>query len=81
MKKLMIWTASGFGLATVVGVAGLHHLSASIFTLTVFCALPVIQFYVVTWCFGQIWSLPDRIMTWVARPGSYGVGGKGTSAE
>ena len=40
MKKLALWTAGGFGLATVGGIAGLAHLSASIVTLTVFYAVP-----------------------------------------
>ncbi|MGX5722835.1 hypothetical protein [Shinella zoogloeoides] len=40
MKKVLLWTAGGFGLAAVCGIAGLAHLSASIVTLTVFCAVP-----------------------------------------
>ncbi|WP_165422742.1 hypothetical protein [Rhizobium ruizarguesonis] len=42
MRKLMIWTAGGFGLATVCGLSGLPHLSASIVTLTAFCAVPAL---------------------------------------
>lgn len=42
MKKLMIWTTGGFGLATVCGLSGLPHLSASIVTLTAFCAVPAL---------------------------------------
>ncbi|MDH7806845.1 MULTISPECIES: hypothetical protein [unclassified Rhizobium] len=42
MKKLMIWTATGFGLATACGLAGLAHLSASLVTLTAFCAVPAL---------------------------------------
>lgn len=40
MKKLALWTAGGLGLATVCGIAGLAHLSATVVTLTVFCAVP-----------------------------------------
>ncbi|MBB4283910.1 hypothetical protein GGE43_004743 [Agrobacterium tumefaciens] len=42
MKKLFLWTAGGLGLATAFGLAGLHHLSASMVTLTVFCAVPAL---------------------------------------
>lgn len=42
MKKLLLWTAGGFGLATISGLAGLAHLSASIVTLTAFCAVPAL---------------------------------------
>ena len=42
MKKLMIWTAGGLGLATVCGLAGLAHLSATVVTLTAFCAVPAL---------------------------------------
>lgn len=35
MKKLMIWTTAGLGLAVACGLAGLPHMSASIVTLTV----------------------------------------------
>ena len=41
MKKLALWIVGGLALATACGLAGLHHLSASIVTLTVFCAVPV----------------------------------------
>lgn len=40
MKKLALWTAGGFGLAVVCSIAGLAHLSATLVTLTVFCATP-----------------------------------------
>jgi hypothetical protein len=39
MKKMLIWTAGGLGLATACGLAGLHHLSASVLTLTAFCSV------------------------------------------
>ncbi|ANM16915.1 hypothetical protein AMK06_CH02015 [Rhizobium sp. N541] len=65
MKKVLLWTVAGFSLAVACGLAGLAHLSATVFTLTVFCAWPAILFYVLTWGLGFIWSLPDRIATWV----------------
>ena len=37
MKKVVLWTTGGFGLAVICGLMGLAHLSASIITLTVFC--------------------------------------------
>lgn len=40
MRKLTLWVAGGLTLATVCGIAGLAHLSASIVTLTVFCSVP-----------------------------------------
>ena len=42
MKKLTLWTISGFGLALFCGFAGLAHLSATVVTLTVFCAVPAL---------------------------------------
>ncbi len=42
MKKLALWTAGGLGLAVVCGLAGLPHLSATVVTLTAFCAVPAI---------------------------------------
>lgn len=42
MKKVLLWTVGGFGLATGCGFAGLPHLSASIITLTVFCSVPAL---------------------------------------
>lgn len=42
MKKMLIWTVGGLMLATAFGLAGLHHLSASMVTLTVFCAVPAL---------------------------------------
>jgi len=38
MKKILSCTAFGFGLAAVCGYAELAYLSASLITLTVFCA-------------------------------------------
>ncbi|MDP9590494.1 UNVERIFIED_ORG: putative membrane protein YhiD involved in acid resistance [Shinella zoogloeoides] len=40
MRKTVLWTALGFGLALGCGLAGLAHLSATLITLTVFCAVP-----------------------------------------
>ncbi|NTE66186.1 hypothetical protein G6M85_11255 [Agrobacterium tumefaciens] len=71
MKKLMIWTVGGFGLALACGLAGLPHLSATVFTLTVFCALQVLA----VWFFGFVWSLPDRIAAWAEVPSSITIGG------
>ena len=42
MKRLLIWTAGGLGLATACGFAGLAHLSATLITLTAFCAVPAL---------------------------------------
>ncbi len=42
MKKIMIWMTLGLGLATAFGVAGLANLSATMITLTVFCATPAL---------------------------------------
>lgn len=42
MKKWAKWTFSGFGLAMAGGFMGLAHLSATIATLTVFCATPTL---------------------------------------
>jgi len=42
MKQLMIWTAGGLALAVACGLAGLPHMSASIATLTAFCAVPAL---------------------------------------
>jgi len=42
MKKLALWIAGGLGLATVCGLAGLAHLSATVVTLTVFYAVPAL---------------------------------------
>lgn len=62
MKKVVLWAIGGFGLAIICGLMGLAHLSASIFTLTVFCATPAILIHLSAWCFAFIWSLPDRIL-------------------
>lgn len=42
MKKFLIWTTGGLGLATACGLAGLAHLSATLATLTLFCAVPAL---------------------------------------
>ncbi|MBB2828166.1 UNVERIFIED_ORG: hypothetical protein GGI63_004641 [Rhizobium esperanzae] len=42
MKKLALWTAGGLTAATASGLAGLPHLSASLATLTVYIAAPVL---------------------------------------
>lgn len=76
MKKLGIWIVGGLGVATVCGLAGLPHLSATVFTLTVFCATPAILFLVLTWLFGVVWSLPDRMATWAKPAANVSVGGK-----
>ena len=47
MKKIMIWTAGGFGLAAICGFAQLAYLSATLITLTVFCATPALLVVVV----------------------------------
>ncbi|TCQ07684.1 hypothetical protein C8J34_104145 [Rhizobium sp. PP-F2F-G36] len=46
MRKLIFWTTGGLTVATISGLAGLAHLSASIVTLTAFCGVPA--FIVVT---------------------------------
>ncbi|WP_027486838.1 hypothetical protein [Allorhizobium undicola] len=70
MKKVVLWAIGGFGLAVICGLMGLAHLSASIVTLTVFCATPAILFHFSAWCFGFIGSLPDRILSWLHPPGA-----------
>jgi len=40
MKKILRRTACGLGLATISGLAGMPHLSASLVTLTAFFAAP-----------------------------------------
>ena len=42
MKKIMFWIAGGFGLAAICGFAQLAYLSATLITLTVFCATPAL---------------------------------------
>jgi hypothetical protein len=37
MKETMLWLTVGLGLAMTCAIAGLAHLSATMFTLTVFC--------------------------------------------
>lgn len=61
MKKFVLWTAGGLGLATVCGMMGLPHLSASIVTLTVFCS---IQAVLASLTFSFVWALPGRIAAW-----------------
>lgn len=73
MKKLMIWTAGGFGLALACGLAGLPHLSATLVTLTVFCAVPALL--------GVAWSLTDRIVARAATAAKVSVGGKREGRE
>jgi hypothetical protein len=64
MMKLALWTAGGFGLAVACGLAGLTHLSASVVTLTVFCAVPPILLHAMVRAFGFMWSLPDHFLAW-----------------
>ncbi|MBX5235301.1 hypothetical protein HJC02_23995 [Rhizobium sp. NLR4a] len=66
MKKLMISTAGGLGLAIVCGLAGLTHLSASIVTLTVFCTVHALAAVASVWLAAIWYTLPN----WVS------VGGK-----
>lgn len=70
MIKVLLWATGGFGLAVICGLMGLAHLSASIVTLTVFCATPPILFNLLVWCFSFIWSLPDRVLRGVHPPGA-----------
>ncbi|MBS0257008.1 MAG: hypothetical protein JSR13_04740 [Proteobacteria bacterium] len=72
MKKLAFWTAGGLSIATVCGLVGLPHLSATLVTLTVFCALQVLA----VWSFGVVWSLPDRIAAWVEPAANVSAEGK-----
>lgn len=72
MKKLAFWTAGGLSIATVCGLVGLPHLSATLVTLTVFCALQVLA----VWSLGVVWSLPDRIAAWAEPAANVSVGGK-----
>jgi len=76
MKKLLLWTAGGLGMATVCGVAGLAHLSATLVTLTVFYAVWVLVALAYVWLLGVLWSLPDRIAAWAEPSASVSVGGK-----
>lgn len=77
MRKILLWTAGGLGLATVCGLAGLAHLSATLVTLTVFCAVPALVAIAYVWFLGVVWSLPDRIAAWVEPSASVSVGGTG----
>lgn len=65
MIKVLLWATGGFGLAVICGLMGLAHLSASIVTLTVFCATCAILSHLLVWCFGFIRSLPDRAISWL----------------
>lgn len=42
MRRIAFWTIGGAGIAIVCGLAGLPHLSASMVTLTAFCAVPAL---------------------------------------
>lgn len=42
MKMTLFWIGGGFGLATVCGLFGLAHLSATLVTLTIFCTVPAL---------------------------------------
>ena len=42
MKKIMIWMTLGFGLAAICGFVQLAYISATLITLTVFCATPAL---------------------------------------
>lgn len=75
MKKLLLGTAGGIGLAIACGVAELAHLSATIFTLTMFCTMPAMIVHLMAWCFGFIWSLPDRIAAGTRLPAKNAAGG------
>ncbi|MGO7727958.1 hypothetical protein ACC704_07670 [Rhizobium johnstonii] len=81
MKKVLLWTAGGIGMATVCGLAGLSHLSATLVTLTLFCAGTAFLGFLCSWFLGFTWSLPDRIAAWVERLGSNTVIGKRERAE
>lgn len=77
MKKVVILTVGGIGLATAVGLAGLPHLSATLATLTVFCAFWVLA----VWSFGVVWALPERIADYVEAAAKVSVGGKREGRE
>lgn len=66
MKKLLLSTAGGLGLAMVCGLSGLPHLSATLITLTAFGVAHVIVFYVAVRGFHVIERLPTWIGDWPA---------------
>jgi hypothetical protein len=68
MKKLLLSTAGGFGVATVCGLSGLPHLSATLVTLTVFGLAHAVIFYVAAWGFHVIERLPTWLHAWLAPP-------------
>ncbi|MBB3743515.1 hypothetical protein FHX10_003014 [Rhizobium sp. BK591] len=76
MKKLMISTAGGLGLAILCGLAGLPHLSASIVTLTVFCTVHALAAVASVWLAAIWYTLPNRIAAWAEPSSSVSVGGK-----
>jgi hypothetical protein len=76
MKKLILWTAGGLGLAMACALAGLAHLSATLVTLTVFCAGTALLGLVYSWFLGVVWSLPTRIAAWAEPAANVSVGGK-----
>lgn len=76
MKKVLLWMAGGLGLATICGLAGLAHLSATLVTLTVFCAVWPFVALAYVWLLGVVWSLPDRIAAWAEPSANLSVGGK-----
>lgn len=69
MKKTLLWVVGGLGLAIVCGLAGLAHLSASIATLTLFCAIQELSLRL-------LWRLPDLIAAWANVSGPQSVGGR-----
>lgn len=77
MKKLGFWTASGLVLALVCGLAGLGHLSATLITMTVFCAVSALLSIVCTWASGLVAVKPDRIATSLETQGSGPKRGRG----
>lgn len=70
MKKLGFWTAAGLVLALVCGLAGLGHLSATLVTLTVFCAVPAFLSIVSNRAFGIVAAMPERIEAWLETKGA-----------
>lgn len=70
MIKVLLWATGGFGLAVICGLMGLAYLSASIVTLTVFCATPAILIHLSAWCFSFVWLLPDRVASWLHPSGA-----------
>lgn len=77
MRKLALWIAAGLGLATVCGLTGLHHLSATLVTLTVFLVFPALLSLAHVWFLDVLWSLPDRVATWTGAPETITIGRNG----